>query len=532
MNGGRIHICSLFFRSVAAWSVAIRCFGSILEARGEMCRKFQVDQLFMEELLVVNNLTKSFGATPVLSGVSLTLKRGRILGLAGENGAGKSTLARLISGRLKPDSGSVVLNGSCYVLPQEFAQIPTLTVYDNIFLGREKSRCGILDCRQMCSRAEELFAELGYPIDPRRMASTLSVAEKQMTEIAKSLLYESNLLILDEPTTVLSRQETENLFTLLRQLREKGTSIILVTHKLDEMLSLCDEVAVLRDGVLVSREKADLLTPYDVACKMVGRSLTQAFPDKTVVSENAPVRFEVEHLSSADGLVKDVTFSIRRGEILGLAGLAGAGRTELAETICQLRKRKNNDACIRIDGECLTAKTPQQVFRSGIAYLSEDRQGTALLTGQTLFENTTMTSLLQKYCSWGVVSKKKQLLSTQEYIERFRIRCEGANVAVSSLSGGNQQKVALAKGLDTDPIVFIFDEPTRGVDVGARREIYDFIHELAANGVSCLLISSDLQEVIGNCSRVLVMYNGMIRGEVSGDEINEENIILYATGVK
>lgn len=484
----------------------------------------------MDELLTIDNLTKSFGATPVLSGVTLSLKRGQILGLAGENGAGKSTLARLISGRLNPDSGSIQLNGSCYVLPQEFAQIPTLTVYDNIFLGRERSRFGILDSGMMCARAKELFAELGYPIDPKRMASTLSVAEKQMTEIAKSLLFESNLLILDEPTTVLSRQETENLFTLLRQLRDKGTGIILVTHKLDEMLALCDEVAVLRDGVLVSRENAKDLTPYDIACKMVGRNLTQVFPDKTIVPEDAPVRLNVENLSSADGLVKNVSFSIKRGEILGLAGLAGAGRTELAETICRLRKRSGGR--VWIDGRSLTAATPQKVFRSGISYLSEDRQGTALLTGQTLFENTTLTSLLQKYCSFGLVKEKQQRLTTQEYIKRFRIKCEGERSLISSLSGGNQQKVALAKGLDTDPIVFIFDEPTRGVDVGARREIYDFIHELAAQGVSCLLISSDLQEVIGNCTRVLVMHNGTIRGEVSGDEIDEENIILYATGVK
>ncbi|MBQ8755568.1 MAG: sugar ABC transporter ATP-binding protein [Lentisphaeria bacterium] len=486
----------------------------------------------MDDVLIIDDLTKSFGATPVLSGVTLTLKRGQILGLAGENGAGKSTLANLISGRLKADSGSIRLNGSCYVLPQEFSLIPTLTVCDNIFLGRERSRFGVLDTRAMCRRAKELFAELGCAIDPERMASTLSVAEKQMTEIAKSLLFDSNLLILDEPTTVLSRQETEKLFSLLRQLRDKGTAIIFVTHKLDEMLSLCDEVAVLRDGVLVSQNKTSGLTPYDVACKMVGRNLAQAFPEKTIVPEDAPVRFVVEHLSSADGLVKDVSFFIRRGEILGLAGLAGAGRTELAETICCLRKRKKKSGVIRIDGKVLTAQTPQKIFHSGISCLSEDRQGTALLTEQTVYENITLTSLLQKYSSWGIVSKKKQICSAQEYIKLFRIKCESPEVAVSGLSGGNQQKVALAKGLDTDPVVFLFDEPTRGVDVGARREIYDFIHELAAQGVSCLLISSDLQEIIGNCTRVLVMHNGTIRGEVSGNDISEENIILYAAGVK
>lgn len=486
----------------------------------------------MEELLSINNLTKSFGAAPVLSGVSLSLKKGEILGLAGENGAGKSTLARLISGRLKPDSGSITLNGSCGVLPQEFSLIPTLTVYDNIFLGRELSRFGILDSQAMCRKAKAIFAELGCTIDPKRQASTLSVAEKQMTEIAKALLCDANLLILDEPTTVLSRQETERLFALLRNLRAKGTAIIFVTHKLDEMLELCDEAAILRDGVLVSREKTSALTPHEIACRMVGRNLDQAFPEKTALPQDAPVRFSVEHISSADGIVRDVSFSIRRGEILGLAGLAGAGRTELAETICQLRKRKNTDPYIAIDGVPLKAKTPQQIFRSGISYLSEDRQGTALLTGKPLFENVTLTSLRQKYCTGGIVRQKKQQSAAQEYIRQFRIKCSSADAAVSSLSGGNQQKVALAKGLDSEPVVFIFDEPTRGVDVGARREIYDFIHELAGQGVSCLLISSDLQEIIGNCSRVLVMHNGTIRGEVCGNEISEENIILYATGVK
>ncbi|MBQ7401399.1 MAG: sugar ABC transporter ATP-binding protein, partial [Lentisphaeria bacterium] len=308
-----------------------------------------------------------------------------------------------------------------------------------------------------------------------------------------------------------------------------GTSIIFVSHKLDEMIALCDEVAVLRDGVLVARDPVAELTPMDIAGKMVGRSLTQVFPPKTEVLPDAPVQFDVKDLSSADGVVKHVSFSVRKGEILGLAGLAGAGRTELAETICGLRRR--NGGKIQLNGKDLSYADAGKAFSNGISYLSEDRQGTALLTEENLIRNTTLASL-KKYLTFGFINGDKERVSTEEYIQRFRIKCDSAESLISSLSGGNQQKVAIAQGLDPGPRFFIFDEPTRGVDVGARREIYDFIHELAESGVSCLLISSDLEEVIGNCTRVLVMHNGTIRGEVTGADINEEEIIYYATGVK
>ncbi len=477
----------------------------------------------METVLEIENLTKSFGAAPVLSGVTLSLPPGKILGLAGENGAGKSTLARLISGRLKPDSGTIRLNGSCYVLPQEFTLIDTLTVYENIFLGGEQTRFGFLKKKEMIAETERLFARLNMPVNPERCAAGLSVAEKQMTEIVKALHHEAALMILDEPTTVLSRKETEVLFSLLRELRDRGTSMIFVSHKLDEMLELCDEVAVLRDGVLVARDPVCKLTPVQIACSMVGRNLSQVFPPKTPVAPDAAVRFAAENITSADGLVQNVSFSIRQGEILGLAGLAGAGRTELAETICGFRKRKSGT--MRLNGTEIRKKDGR------ISYLSEDRQGTALLTGESITVNTTLSSLAE-YCFAGFIRKDRERISAQEYIKAFRIKCGSCESAVRSLSGGNQQKVAIAKGLDTNPEFFIFDEPTRGVDVGARREIYDFIHTLAERGVSCLLISSDLEEVIGNCTRVLVMRAGRLCGEVTGENITEEEIICYATGVK
>ncbi len=483
-----------------------------------------------DTVLQIENVTRSFGATPVLSGVTFSLGRGKILGLAGENGAGKSTLARLISGRLKPDSGSITLNGNCYVLPQEFALIPTLSVCENIFLGRELSSLGMLRRSEMMKRANELFERLHVHIDPARMASTLSVAEKQMTELAKAFLDESGLLILDEPTTVLSKAEVDRLFGELFKLRDAGTSIIFVSHKLPEMLALCDEIAVLRDGVLISHEPAAGMTPADIARKMVGRNFSQSFPEKHQPSADAPVRFRAENIASADGMVKNVSFEIRRGEILGLAGLAGAGRTELAETICGLRKRASGK--ITLDDREIPSKSTRKIYDAGISYLSEDRQGTALLTGEPLRENMSLSSLVRKYCSFGIVRENKRTVSAREYIRIFRIKCESEKALVASLSGGNQQKVALAKGLDTDPKFFIFDEPTRGVDVGARREIYDFIHSLAAQGVSCLLISSDMEELIGNCTRILVMHEGCLRGNLTGSELTEEEIIYHATGVK
>ena len=479
-------------------------------------------------VLEIRDLTKSFGPVSVLKGVTFSLGPGVILGLAGENGAGKSTLAKCISSQYRPDSGTIRLNGSCFTVPQEFTLIPTLRVYENIFLGRELSRYGFLKKKAMILRAQALLNKVGCTVPPRKMVSDLNVAEKQKIEIAKAFLDRSKLLILDEPTTVLNRMETETLFQILREFREQGGSVIYISHKLEEVRTICDRIVVLRDGVLVADEASGDLSAEEIARRMVGRNLTRIFPPKRPADPGTDEVLRCENVSSGREVL-DVSFSLKKGEILGLAGLAGAGRTELAETICGFRRRSGGR--IVLNSSVIPRPTPDRMLRAGLSYLPEDRQRTAILPDFTLADNLTLSSL-SRYTSLGFIREKRCREAAARYMERFRIRAASPDERLGNLSGGNQQKTVIARGLDSSPSVFIFDEPTRGVDVGARGEIYEFIHALAESGVSCLFISSDLEEIIGCCARVLVMREGRISGELSGDDVNEERIMFLATGVK
>lgn len=481
-----------------------------------------------QTVLEIENLTKSFDGVPVLKGITLKLLRGRVLGLAGENGAGKSTLAKCISHVHKPDSGKIVLDGSCYLVPQEFTLIPTLNVTENIFLGRELSTLGFLRKKEMIAKAASLIERIGGGLEPEKELSQLSVAEKQKLEIAKALYGETSLMIMDEPTTVLGRAETEKLFDIIRDFTSKGGAVLYISHKLDEVREICDDIAILRDGELIEICDAKKISSRELASKMVGRELSKIFPPKKMIANDAGDVLKIENLSS-HSVVKDVSFSLKRGEIFGLAGLAGAGRTELAETIMAIRKK--TDGKIFMNGNEVNFKTPHAAFANGISYLSEDRQGTALLTNEGVMENVTLGSL-SKYLKGFLIDDAKRADATKKYIETFRIKCSDMHTPLKSLSGGNQQKAAIAKGLDTSPEIFIFDEPTRGVDVGARSEIYDFIHSLAESGVSCILISSDLEEVIGNCYRIGVMREGKLAGILSGDDATEEKIMYLATGTE
>ena len=380
----------------------------------------------------------------------------------------------------------------------------------------------------MRRRSEELLKRLHSTVDPEEMVSALSVAEKQMVEIAKAFLEDSRILIMDEPTTVLNRDETEILFGIMREFTERGGSVIYISHKLDEVREICDEVVVLRDGVLVADRDAKKVSSRELAELMVGRELSQVFPPKQKVPEDAPETLRVENLSSGKA-VRNVSFVLHRGEILGMAGLAGAGRTEVAETICALRRRTGGK--IFVHGKEQHFHCPADAMKAGLSYLSEDRQGTAILTGASVEWNTTLSSL-SRYCRWLFIRKKECRNAAGAYAEKFETKMNSTADLLCHLSGGNQQKVAIAKGLDTQPDIFIFDEPTRGVDVGARGDIYRLIHELADRGISCLLISSDLQEIIGNCNRVLVMRDGCLAGEVRDDQVNEKEMMYLATGVK
>lgn len=477
-------------------------------------------------LLKTEQLTKRFGNHTVLNQVSLEIPAGCIFGLVGENGAGKSTFVKCVTGIYKPDGGSVRLGGNVSMIPQEFNLAQDLSVCENIFLGREPARFGVIDRKKMAQESTRLLAELSSEVSPYASVSELNVAEKQMVEIAKALSVQSNLLIMDEPTTVLNSQEAELLFRVMRELKKEGRSIIFISHRLDEICAVCDEVSVLRDGALVYRAPAAELNPEKIANLMVGRELTRLFPEQ-IISDSSETALECMDIRSGKD-VCGVSFSLKRGSVTGLAGLAGAGRTELAEVICGLRKRSRGS--LRVFGKTVSIRKPADAIRNKIVYLSEDRQASGLLSDFSVTRNTTLSSLM-KYCTAGFIHSGKEKLTTQEYIREFGIKTASAEEPVSSLSGGNQQKVAIAKCLDNSPEIFIFDEPTRGVDIGARREIYDFIAALAENGMTCLIISSDLDEIIGMCPRILVMRAGALAGELNGTEITQENIMYLATGV-
>lgn len=485
-----------------------------------------------EPLLELDSIVKSFGGTAVLSGVSLTVGSGEILGLVGENGAGKSTLVKCLLGIHRPDSGTIRFLGQTLRpgekeiagIPQEFNLVNDLTVAENIFLGREPVRFGLLDRKAMNEGARVQLARLGVELDPARRIASLGVAEKQMVEIAKALSVKCRLLIMDEPTTVLNQNEAAILFRIMRELRAAGTSVIFISHRLEEIRAVCDRVAVLRDGVLVSCDPAAELSAHEIARRMVGRELTRMFPPKEMPDSEAVL--SVEHLSSGRE-VRDVSFTLGKG-ITGLAGLAGAGRTELAEAVCAIRRSRGT---IRLNGVPLRLKNPSEAIVRGIVYLSEDRQGSGILTEFPVDANTTLSSLA-RHCRAGFIRGEEVLRTTESYIEKFRIRTPSPTAQLKFLSGGNQQKVALAKCLDTRPKVFIFDEPTRGVDIGARSDIYTFIRELAQNGVACLLISSDLEEVIGMCEKVFVMRAGRLAGCLEREHVTEEEIMYLATGVQ
>ena len=479
-----------------------------------------------ESILNVKDLECAYGSVKVLSGISFQLGPGSILGIAGENGAGKSTLVKSICGLLKPVSGKVERSVPVAAIHQEFNLAPDLTVAENIFLGMELQKAGFLKLDAMKKKAQELFNTLEVAIPSDATVSSLTVAEKQMVEIAKAVASNAGVIIMDEPTTVLNRSETEKLFNLVHSLTARGTGIIYISHKLDEVLELCDRVLILRDGKTAGLHHSSELTPRTLAEKMVGRELNGVFPPKLPESE-AEIKLELENVSAAG--VENISFTLRAGEILGVAGLNGSGRSELAETIFGLRRLRAGS--IKIKGRKVNITSARDALKHKMAFLTEDRQGSGLLLDFPIDMNMTLGSLSQ-YSTKGRLNFKTIRQKALDYVKEFSLKCTTPAQNVRDLSGGNQQKTAIAKCLDTAPEIFIFDEPTRGVDVGARREIYDFVHDLAAKGCACLLISSDLEELLGLCRKVMVLRNGTSAGFVSGDELTEQHIIRKATGVE
>ncbi|MDD2333193.1 MAG: sugar ABC transporter ATP-binding protein [Mesotoga sp.] len=492
-----------------------------------------------DTLIKTQGISKEFSGVRVLDNIDIEINKGEIFGIIGENGAGKSTLVKILSGIYTPTEGKVFFEGNevdikdplhakvigISMIPQEFNLINELNVYENIFLGSEITRKGFLKKREMKKRTVSLLEELKKSIHPEEKIERLSVAQKQMVEIAKAIAFDSKLLIMDEPTTVLTLNEIETLFDLMRNLKESGVTIIYISHKLKEVREICDRVMVLRDGKTISISQTDEADEEEMARRMVGRELSQVFPEK--VSPSEEIVFQVENVTS-HGLLEDISFGLRKGEILGFAGLVGAGRTELAETIIGIRKKDSGK--ISINGKSVEIKSPIDAVKNKIAYLSEDRQGSGVLTSFDMIKNTTLISL--PAYSKILINNKLEKEKTKKYVDKFNIRAASLKTRLEFFSGGNQQKVSLAKSLDPEPEIFIFDEPTRGIDVNAKREIYRFMNELVMEGVSCILISSELEEIIGMCNRVIVMKEGRITGILEGEHINEEEIMLHATGLK
>lgn len=496
----------------------------------------------MKKIIKTENISKEFSGVYVLKDISVEIEEGEIFGIIGENGAGKSTFIKILNGTFTPTRGriffydkpvyirdaSVAKHLGIATIPQEVNLINTLRVYENIFLGNESfGRFRLLDKKSMIQKVKELFETLEAEIDPQEKIANLSIAQKRMVEIAKAISQNPKVLIMDEPTESLTFHETKILFDLIKKLKERGVTVIYISHKLKEIKDVCDRVMILRDGDLISIDKVSEIDENEMARRMVGRELSAIFPSKVVPTDN--IVLKVEGLA-IDGLLYNISFDLKQGEVLGFAGLIGSGRTELAEAIIGIRRINRGKIFIR--GKECKINSPEDAVKYRIGYLSEDRQGIGILRNFSVKNNITLTSL-PNYCnSFGLIDGKKEKDKAYYYINAFEIKTHSLDTRLEFLSGGNQQKVSFAKTLDPEPSILILDEPTRGIDVGTKQDIYNFIHNLALSGLSCILISSELEEIIGMCNRVVVMHNGKITGILENDEINEEEIMLYATGLK
>lgn len=492
-------------------------------------------------VLSARRISKSFNGVQVLFSVNFDLKPGEIHALMGENGAGKSTLVKVLSGFEQPSSGEILLDGKPVKLPpngsaealgiviihQEFNLAEHLTVSESLFLGRELTKFGVLNRKAMRAETRRVLDVLGCHVDENALISTLSIAEKQMVEIAKAISRDARIVFMDEPTAVLSREETNYLFQQVRKLRDKGTSFVFVSHKLDEVMELTDRVTVLRDGHWVKTAPTAMLDGEAIAQLMVGRELSSLYPAKREPDVDEKIVLSVKGLSTR--YVQDASFDLRKGEIVGFSGLIGSGRTELAEAIVGLRARSSGE--VRVNDQLLPAHDLHASIDAGLAYMTKDRKSKGLLLNAGMRLNLTLQSL-ERHGKFGYLSSSSEAKSLERARRRFDIRVRDGSVAAGRMSGGNQQKLLLAKVMETEPRIIIIDEPTRGIDVGTKQQIYHFISALARDGHSVIVVSSEMQEVIGLCTRVAVMREGRIVGMLEGDEINEREIMRYAAGLK
>jgi len=487
----------------------------------------------------MKGICKSFGTNQVLKDAGFYLQDGEVHALMGENGAGKSTLMKILTGVYTKDAGTVLVDGQevSYKSPQEAEKagivfiyqelnvLFDLTVEENLFMGKEiTKKFGVCDKKAMRAKAKEVMERMGVNIPVNAVMSDLSVGQQQMVEICKALMVDAKVIIMDEPTAALTESETEGLFAVIESLRKKGVSIVYISHRMEEIFRLCDRITILRDGQYIDTKYIKDITMDDVVRMMIGREIGERYPQRDAVIGEEVLR--VEGLTHQK-FFRDVNFSVRAGEVLGVSGLMGAGRTEIMQTIFGNMPLASGK--IFINGEEVHIKNPRQAIAAGIGFITEDRKTEGLLLEKSIAENIEITNL-NKVSKNAVMNKKAGKELVQKGIDEFRIKCFNAEHLCNNLSGGNQQKVVLAKWIYTDPKILILDEPTRGVDIGAKKEIYSVINDMAAKGVAVIMVSSELPEVLGMSDRIMVVHEGHVTGIIDGKTADQEKVMTLATG--
>ncbi|MFQ6241422.1 sugar ABC transporter ATP-binding protein [Sinorhizobium meliloti] len=494
-----------------------------------------------DAILKITDVTKSFGQVAALKGMRLEVRRGRVHTLLGENGAGKSTLMKILAGVHGATSGEIVLDGQAYrpanpqeaaslglaIVFQELSLCNNLTVAENILATREPRRFGFINDKALVAKAQQIVADLGLPIDVTEKVGNLSIAQRQLVEIAKGLSHDAKVVILDEPTSSLSDSEAEILFEIIGRLKQRNAAIIYISHRMEEIMRLSDDITVIRDGEYVSTHARDEVTIETLIALMVGRRMDEIYPPPMhrVAADGAPV-LAVDRLTR-EGEFHDVSFHVRAGEILGFFGLVGSGRSEVMNALFGM---KNAKGTVRLDGESVRFRSPDEAIARGIGFVTENRKEEGLVLGHSVEWNISMAALANFAGGLGFIRNGAERAAASDQVGKLSIKTNSLETPAGALSGGNQQKIVLAKWLLTRPRVLILDEPTRGVDVGAKFEIYKIIRQLAAEGTAILLISSDLPEVLGMSDRVVVMHEGAPGATLEGSALTPETIMAHATG--
>jgi len=490
-------------------------------------------------VLRMKNIVKNFPGVKALNDVSFELHEGEVHALVGENGAGKSTLMKLLLGMYQPDSGIIELKGKqvnfdnpskalkngISMIHQELMALPEMNVWENVWIGREDTHTifKITNRSAMRKKTKQLLGRFGLSLDVNKRVGDLSVAEIQMLEIVRAVSYSSDIIIMDEPTSAIEEKEVKPFFEIIRKLKSEGVAIIYISHKLEEIFEIADRVSILRDAAMIGTRDIGDITKDQMVTMMVGRDLTQIYPEKDYVLGDEYV-FEANNITKL-GMFENVSLRVRKGEILGITGLMGSGRSELMETLFGIRSKKSG--VIKVDGKPVRIKSPKDAIKNSIALVTEDRKIKGLVLCRSVLENLSLTHL-KKYCRFQVIRMGTERKKASEMCKSLSIKTAGLNTIVNSLSGGNQQKVVLAKWLSSPPKLLILDEPTRGIDVGAKYEIYKLMVKLASEGMGIIMISSELPEVIGMSDRMLVMHDYQIKGELSGGDVSQEAIMRLA----